>query len=302
MNPHHLELFYFVAHHGGISEAVRQMPYGIQQPAVSGQILQLEADLGVKLFQRRPFRLTPPGEELYAFIRPFFSGVDGVAERIRGGTTQLLRLAAPETVLRNHLPNVLREVRQSFPKLRLTLKAAQQVEVELWLQNQEIDLAITLMEKKLSPGLYAEPLLTLPVELRVRLDSPFTEAAAVLDCLNGGGAAPDDAPLPSLISLPSHELLPRHFRDLLASRNVEWPPSIEVNGIELIDIYVQNGFGIGLALGGPARSLNPELRSLPLHDIEPLTVGVLWKNPLSPVARQLVDILRQRARTLTPSQ
>ena len=38
MNIHHLELFYFVAKHGGIAAAVRNIPYGIQQPAVSGQI------------------------------------------------------------------------------------------------------------------------------------------------------------------------------------------------------------------------------------------------------------------------
>ena len=61
MNIHHLELFYYVARFGGISEAVRNIPYGIQQPAVSGQILQLEEFLGVTLFQRRPFELTPAG-------------------------------------------------------------------------------------------------------------------------------------------------------------------------------------------------------------------------------------------------
>ena len=38
MNVHHLELFYYVARHGGISAAVRYIPYGIQQPAVSGQM------------------------------------------------------------------------------------------------------------------------------------------------------------------------------------------------------------------------------------------------------------------------
>ena len=54
---HHLELFYYVAKHQGITAAVRKMPYGIQQPAVSGQLLQLEKHLGVKLFHRRPFSL-----------------------------------------------------------------------------------------------------------------------------------------------------------------------------------------------------------------------------------------------------
>ena len=80
MNIHYLELFYYVAKHGGISEAVRNMPYGIQQPAVSGQIIQLEQFLGVKLFQRRPFALTPPGEELFAFVRLFFDNLEAMTK------------------------------------------------------------------------------------------------------------------------------------------------------------------------------------------------------------------------------
>ena len=46
MNIHHLELFYYVARHGGILPAVRNMPYGIQQTAVSGQIARLEGRQG----------------------------------------------------------------------------------------------------------------------------------------------------------------------------------------------------------------------------------------------------------------
>ena len=96
MNVHHLELFYYVAKHGGISEAVRNMPYGIQQPAISGQVIQLEEFLGVTLFQRRPFALTGPGQELYDFIKPFFSNLTPMAEKLRGGVSQHLRIAASE--------------------------------------------------------------------------------------------------------------------------------------------------------------------------------------------------------------
>ena len=108
MNVHHLELFHYVAKHGGIMPAVRNIPYGIQQPAVSAQVLQLEADLGTTLFQRRPFQLTPAGEELYEFIRPFFANLDAVAEKVRGGTSQLIRIAASMVVLKDHLPALLR--------------------------------------------------------------------------------------------------------------------------------------------------------------------------------------------------
>src|SRR5262245_11663282 len=66
MNVHHLELFYYVAKHGGISAAVRHIPYGIQQPAVSGQMRALEENTGTQLFERTPLRLPPAGENLFA--------------------------------------------------------------------------------------------------------------------------------------------------------------------------------------------------------------------------------------------
>src|SRR5690349_6064584 len=98
MNIHHLELFYYVARHGGISEAVRNIPYGIQQPAVSGQVAQLEEYLGVILFQRRPFGLTPPGEKLFKFISPFFSNLEAVAAELQGGEARQIRIGASTIV------------------------------------------------------------------------------------------------------------------------------------------------------------------------------------------------------------
>ena len=117
MNVHHLELFYFVAKYEGITSAVRKMPYGIQQPAVSGQILQLEEKLGVKLFNRRPFALTPAGEELYDFVYPFFSKLDDVEQKLKGEESRHLRLAATASALRNHLPDVLEMLKKQEPDL-----------------------------------------------------------------------------------------------------------------------------------------------------------------------------------------
>ena len=97
MNIHHLELFYYVARHGGISGAVRNIPYGIQQPAVSGcRSAQLEEFLGATLFQRRPFVLTPAGEKLYQFVEPFFSRVDAVASELQGGTARQIRIGSSD--------------------------------------------------------------------------------------------------------------------------------------------------------------------------------------------------------------
>src|ERR1051325_85774 len=115
MNVHHLELFYYVARHGGIMEAVRNIPYGIQQPAVSGQVAQLEEFLGVTLFQRRPFALTEQGETLYKFIYPFFSNINKVATELQGGQIRHIRIGASTIILRDHLPGLLQEVKRKFP-------------------------------------------------------------------------------------------------------------------------------------------------------------------------------------------
>ena len=122
MNIHHLELFYYVARHGGITEAVRNIPYGIQQPAVSGQVAQLEEFLGVVLFQRRPFELTAAGDKLYKFIAPFFSNLDKMAAELQGGKTQHLRIGASAVVLREHLPSLFQDMRRKYPGLRVSLR------------------------------------------------------------------------------------------------------------------------------------------------------------------------------------
>jgi DNA-binding transcriptional LysR family regulator len=167
MNIHHLELFYFVAKHGGIAAAVRNIPYGIQQPAVSGQIAKLEESLGTKLFQRRPFALSPTGAELYEFIRPFFENIDVVAERLRQNSSPQLRIAAPAIVLHDYLPQILQRVRAKFPAFRLYLHEATRTDAERLLLAREVDLAIMLIDKKSRAGIQVRPLVELPLVLLV---------------------------------------------------------------------------------------------------------------------------------------
>ena len=180
MNIHHLELFYYVAKHGGIMPAVHNIPYGIQQPAVSSQMAQLEEFLGAALFHRRPFALTPAGQELYDFIKPFFDNLEAVAEKIHGGVSQHLRIAASETVLREHLPAMLQELRKQFPKLKVTLREGYHPEVVTWLQQREIDVSLGLIGPKPPAGIHAMPLFKLPLVLLVPKDSKLKSARGTL--------------------------------------------------------------------------------------------------------------------------
>ena len=167
MNVHHLELFYYVARHGGIMPAVRNIPYGIQQPAVSAQVAQLEEFLGVTLFQRRPFALTPEGEKLYEFIQPFFSNLDKIADEFQGGQARHIRIGASTIVLRDHCRSCSRGCEKKFPGLKVSLREGYPAHLEELLQKEEIDLAVTLIEKKTAPGIHSLALLELPLVLLV---------------------------------------------------------------------------------------------------------------------------------------
>lgn len=225
MNVHHLELFYYVAKHGGISEAVRNMPYGIQQPAVSGQVIQLEEFLGVTLFQRRPFVLTTAGKELYEYARPFFDNLTPMAEKIRGGVSQHLRIAASETVLRTFLPGMLQALRQSYPKLKVTLREGYHPQVLAWLDSQEIDMSIGLIGGKPSSPIQAKPLFDLPLALLVPRDSNLNSAAELWQ---------RDRIEESLITVPSNEPMRRAFHEGLARHKVDWLAGIEVSSVEMV--------------------------------------------------------------------
>ena len=115
--------------------AVRNIPYGIQQPAVSAQVAQLEEYLGVTLFQRRPFALTPPGEKLYAFVQPFFANLDKMATDLQGGQARQFRIGASTIVLRDHIPQLLGGIRKKFPGLKVLLREGFPSQLETLLAN-----------------------------------------------------------------------------------------------------------------------------------------------------------------------
>src|SRR2546428_3394464 len=268
MNIHHLELFYYVARHGGIMEAVRNIPYGIQQPAVSGQVAQLEEYLGVTLFQRRPFALTPPGEKLFRFIQPFFSNLDALASELQGGKARQIRIGASTTVLRDHLPGLFQVVRKKFPNLKIGLREGYQAELESLLQREELDLAITLIEKKSAPGIHSVGLIELPLVLLVEKSSGITSPETLWE---------RDKIEEALICLPAAEAICKTFQQGLSRLGVDWFPSIEVSSVDLIETYVGNGFGIGVSVLVPRASMSPNVRALPLPDFAPVIMGALWQ-------------------------
>jgi DNA-binding transcriptional LysR family regulator len=290
MNVHHLELFYYVARHGGIMPAVRNIPYGIQQPAVSAQVAQLEEYLGVTLFQRRPFALTPAGEKLYAFIAPFFANLDKLALEFQGGQTRHFRIGASTIVLRDHLPRLLRGVHKKFPSLKVSLREGYPAHLLELLLADEIDLAFTLLDQKPPAGVNTLALLELPLRLLVAKSSGITQAETLWQ---------RDKITESLITLPATEAVTRNFLARLNKLGVEWFPSVEASSMDLIGTYVANGLGVGVAVDLPQKPVPDNVRSLPLPGFPPLVIGALWRGKTTPVIEAFLGEARARAKELS---
>lgn len=289
MNVHHLELFYFVAKHGGIMPAVRNIPYGIQQPAISAQVAQLEEFLGTTLFQRRPFALTPAGQKLYEFIAPFFSNLDRIASEFQGGQARHFRIGASTIVLRDHLPRLLQGVQKKFPGLKVSLREGHPVQLGDLLARDEVDMVITLVERKPPSGFQSLVLLELPMILLVEKSNPIQSAEELWQR--------DKINVP-LVSLPSQEILTKIFLKKLEELEVEWFPTIEASSVDLIETYVANGLGIGLSVAVPKKTMPANVRTLPLKGFPPALIGALWHGKRTPLLDAFLDMARQRAREI----
>jgi DNA-binding transcriptional LysR family regulator len=280
LNIHHLELFYYVALNGGISRAARHMPYGIQQPAISGQIILLEQDLGRKLFERQPFKLTPAGEELFAFVQPFFGHLDALETRLRHETVPQLRVGASELVLRDHLPAVIGRLRHKLPKFRLALRSGFQAELEAWLLDRQIDLAFTPLENRPPARIRCRSLVRLPLALVVPKKLKLKSAAE----LWARGTIEEP-----LITLPASENMSRLFQKGLKRLGVDWPVAIEASSMDLVTRYVANGYGYGVNIDLPEVTSHPAVRTLPLEGFEPLEMVALWQGETSPLVQGVLD-------------
>ncbi|HNC23173.1 MAG TPA: LysR family transcriptional regulator [Opitutaceae bacterium] len=283
MNVHYLELFYYVAKHGGISAAVRKIPYGIQQPAVSGQMGKLESEVGSRLFERSPFRLTPAGEKLFAHVRPFFENLTSVAAELREAAEPALRIGGSEIVLRDHIPTVMQRVREAHPKIRLSLHSGHQAQLESWLRDGQIDIAVGPVEARPPARLRQLRLARTPVVLLVNRRQPWGTAAEVWEKKR--------VTVP-LIGLPAATAVMQNFQRDLKRRRIVWPQAIEVTSVELVTRYVASGHGCGVNLAIPSVIKHREVRVLPLEGFEPMTMGVLWRGDPSPLLRAVIEGVR----------
>ncbi|MBQ9115557.1 MAG: LysR family transcriptional regulator [Clostridia bacterium] len=117
-------IFLETARSGSISAAARRLY--VTQPAVSVGIIQLESELGVKLFFRtsKGIKLTQEGETLYEYVANAMNFLESGEDKLRelnnldGG---VLRVGASDMTLKFYLLDYLERFHREHPRVRLTV-------------------------------------------------------------------------------------------------------------------------------------------------------------------------------------
>jgi LysR family nitrogen assimilation transcriptional regulator len=140
--------FVTVAELGTVSKAAAYLR--VAQPALSRQIMDLEQELGLRLFDRvgRRLLLTGEGEQLIAGCRVLLNCATAVTEQaqlLRRGDTGVLRVAGSPQHIESVLSGFLRRYAERYPKVEVKISEGTGSEILTLLERGDIHLGQNLL-------------------------------------------------------------------------------------------------------------------------------------------------------------
>jgi len=148
MDLKRLRTFVMVAEEGSVSKAALRLHTA--QPALSRQIIDLEKELGLKLFDRigRRLVLTRGGERLIEDCRGVLGQVARLAQQahlLQGGEVGPLKVAASPQIIESVLATFLRQYAVAYPRVDVKLIEAVGRDQLTMLERGDVDIAIALL-------------------------------------------------------------------------------------------------------------------------------------------------------------
>ncbi len=177
-----LETFRAVMLAGGVSAGAALL--GISQPAASRLLRDLEAALGLVLFQRKPGGRLMATQDARALFEPVerharsAEAVLGMAAALRATRAGRLRIAAGPTLAQQILPGVLAQVAARHPRVSLSLVTGMASEVANLIAQDGADLGLAAAIGP-APGVETRILATGVARCAVPQDWPLAREAAV---------------------------------------------------------------------------------------------------------------------------
>jgi DNA-binding transcriptional LysR family regulator len=148
MDLRHARTFVTVAELGTVSKAALRLR--VAQPALSRQLIDLEHELGVRLFDRvgRRLHLTAEGEQLLSGCRALLNSANAVTEQaqmLRRGDTGVLKIAGSPQHIESVLSRFLHRYAKRYPKVEVKISEGTGSDILALLERGEIHLGQNLL-------------------------------------------------------------------------------------------------------------------------------------------------------------
>ena len=148
MDLRHARTFVTVAELGTVSKAALRLR--IAQPALSRQLIDLERELGLRLFDRvgRRLLLTGEGEQLLSSCRVLLNSASAVTEQaqmLRHGDTGVLKIAGSAQHIESVLAQFLHRYAERYPKVVVKISEGTGSDILTLLERGEIHLGQNLL-------------------------------------------------------------------------------------------------------------------------------------------------------------
>ncbi|KOF54721.1 MULTISPECIES: LysR family transcriptional regulator [unclassified Achromobacter] len=209
-----VETFFWVATLGSFRAASDKL--NTTQPAVSQRIAALEADLGVRLFDRdaRGVKLTAKGHELLSHAERMLQVRRDMFEAAREQNvmTGTVRIGVAETIVQTWLPTLIELIHAAYPALVLEIEVDTTHVLRSHLMARQIDLAF-LMGPVLEARVENLPLCSYPLAW---VASPMLDLGPEPLTLDRIARLP-------IITYPSNSAPYRVVRDMLTRAGVAAP-------------------------------------------------------------------------------
>ncbi|WP_279583163.1 LysR family transcriptional regulator [Fodinicola feengrottensis] len=137
-----------IAEEGSFGRAAARLH--IAQPPLSRQVGELERELGVRLFERRPTRLTAAGEAFVESARKVIADVDRAVARtkaVAGGAVGVVRVGYVVSAAYEVLPRLQAAARKQAPGIRLDVTETDSAALAQGLRDGRYDLVFPAVSR-----------------------------------------------------------------------------------------------------------------------------------------------------------
>lgn len=240
MRPTFRQLEYIVAVAETKQVSLAASKLNVSQPSLSAQLAEVEADLGVTLFQRgrSGAKITPAGEDVVKRARQILHEIQDLRLAARGdGIFQgRLRLGVLPSIGPYLLPGAVQRLHKEHPSFRLIVREESTRDLDEGLRSGRLDLIISTPEDH--PGASSEQLFTEGLWAAIALDRSIAVGRKHVEL--------NDLKGQTLLTLGTGHRLSHIVSGLAASAGGRVSDEYEGTSLDAIRLMAATGTGIAI--------------------------------------------------------